>query len=95
MSCLQVQQQQQQEQARLAEEQLYFAQQQAELASANKSGNRSTSASRSFNTSAGGGLPDYSSGLNPATPGKKPYDDSKTKTNFFGMKKKSSHDMGY
>lgn len=88
------QQQQQQEQARLAEEQLYYAQQQAELASVTKSGNRSTAASRSFNTSAGGGMPDYSGGMTPATPGKKPYDDSKTKTNFFGIKKKNSHDLG-
>lgn len=87
------QQQQAAEQARLAEEQLYFAQQQAELASANKGG-RSTAGSRSFNASAGGGMPDYSGGITPATPGKKPHDDSKSKTNFFGMKKKNSHDLG-
>lgn len=89
------QQQQAAEQARLAEEQLYYAQQQAELASANKGGSsRSTTGSRSFNASAGGGTPDYNSGITPATPGRKPYDESKTKTNFFGMKKKNSHDLG-
>lgn len=86
---------QQREQERLAQEQLMYAQQQAELAQASKTNSsRGTTASRSFN-SAGGGVPDYAGGITPATPGKKLYEDGKTKSSFFGMKKKNSHEIPY
>ena len=72
----QQQQQQQQEKARQAEEELYYAQQQTELAASGRK--------------ASGKLPDYSGGMVPPTPNKKPYEDYNNKkgTGFFGRNKK-------
>ena len=76
--------------ARQAEEeaqQQYYAQQQAEVAS---SGRKNSGKSQSFSQAGS----EYSQGMPPQTPSKKPYDDKKN-TNFFGLKKKGSHDLAY
>ena len=84
-----LQQQQQQMQARQAEEDAYYAQQQVELASSGRKGS-----SKSSSVSHQSSIPDYSQGLVPPTPTKKPYEEynSKKNTNFFGLKKK---DLSY
>lgn len=84
-----LQQQQQQMQARQAEEDAYYAQQQVELASSGRKGS-----SKSSSVSHQSSIPDYSQGLVPPTPSKKPYEEynSKKNTNFFGLKKK---DLSY
>lgn len=84
-----LQQQQQQMQARQAEEDAYYAQQQTELASSGRK-----NSSKSSSVSQQSSIPDYSQGLVPPTPSKKPYEEynSKKNTNFFGLKKK---DLSY
>lgn len=82
-------QQQQQKQARQAEEDAYYAQQQAELA-------RKAGSSKSSSVSQQSSLPEYSQGMVPPTPNKKPYEEyNNGKKGFFGMKKKGSHDLAY
>ena len=82
-------QQQQQKQARQAEEDAYFAQQQAELAS------RKAGSSKSSSVSQQSSLPEYSHGMVPPTPNKKPYEEyNNGKKGFFGMKKKGN-DLAY
>jgi len=80
-----LQQQQQQMQARQAEEDAYYAQQQVELASSGRK-----NSSKSSSVSQQSSIPDYSQGLVPPTPSKKPYEEynNKKDTNFFGLKKK-------
>lgn len=82
---------QQEKQAQQAQEEAYYAQQQQELASqaGRKGGSRSGTQSGSSDSG--------SNAMLPPTPAKKPYEDynSKKNTNFFGLKKKNSHDLQY
>lgn len=84
-------QSQQEKQAQQAQEEAYYAQQQLELSSqaGRKGGNRTGPQSSVSDNS--------NSAMLPPTPGKKPYEDynSKKNTNFFGLKKKNSHDLQY
>ena len=85
----QSQQAQQAQQAQQTQEEAYYAQQQHELSS--QAGRKGGSGKISPPSSTS----DYSSSMLPPTPAKKPYDEynSKKNTNFFGLKKKNSHDL--
>ena len=86
----QSQQEKQAQQAMQAQEEAYYAQQQQELSSqAGRKGGSKISPQSSSS--------DYSSTMLPSTPGKKLHEEynSKKNTNFFGLKKSSSHDLQY
>lgn len=88
----QSQQEKQAQQAQQAQEEAYYAQQQQDLST--QAGRKGGSSGRVSPPSSNS---DYSSTMLPPTPGRKPYDEaynnSKKNTNFFGLKKKNSHDL--